>query len=133
YLPKAKAKRAATLTEVYGRFPRLKERRHQLAGTLSGGERQMCAIARGLMGLPRLLMLDEPSLGLSPRLVGEVFQTIVSLKDQNITVLLVEQNVNRALEIAQRGYVLELGKVTKSGKGRDLLADPYMKSAYLGL
>ena len=133
YLPKAKAKRDETLEQVYGRFPRLRERRHQLAGTLSGGERQMCAIARGLMGLPRLLMLDEPSLGLSPRLVGEVFQTILSLKDQGITVLLVEQNVNRALEIAQRGYVLELGKVTKSGNGRDLLADPYMKSAYLGL
>jgi branched-chain amino acid transport system ATP-binding protein len=133
YLPKAKAKRNASLQQVYARFPRLRERRHQLAGTLSGGERQMCAIARGLMGLPRLLMLDEPSLGLSPRLVGEVFQTILSLKDQGITVLLVEQNVNRALEIAQRAYVLELGKVTKSGEGRALLADPYMKSAYLGL
>lgn len=133
YLPKAKAKRNESLARVYTQFPRLKERRQQLAGTLSGGERQMCAIARGLMGLPRLLMLDEPSLGLSPRLVGEVFQTILSLKDQGITVLLVEQNVNRALEIAQRGYVLELGKVTKSGEGRALLTDPYMKSAYLGL
>ena len=133
FLPKAKAKRSQSLERVYAQFPRLRERRQQLAGTLSGGERQMCAIARGLMGLPRLLMLDEPSLGLSPRLVGEVFQTILSLKDQGITVLLVEQNVNRALEIAQRGYVLELGKVTKSGNGRELLSDPYMKSAYLGL
>ncbi len=133
YLPHAKAKRAESLERVYAQFPRLRERRQQLAGTLSGGERQMCAIARGLMGLPRLLMLDEPSLGLSPRLVGEVFQTIVSLRGQGITVLLVEQNVHRALEIAQRGYVLQLGKVTKSGTGRDLLADPYMKAAYLGL
>lgn len=133
YLPKAKERRAASLERVYAQFPRLKERRHQLAGTLSGGERQMAAIARGLMGMPRLLMLDEPSLGLSPRLVGEVFQTILSLKDQGITVLLVEQNVHRALEIAQRGYVLELGRVTKSGNGAELLADPHMRSAYLGL
>ncbi len=133
FLPRAKAKRGETLERVYAQFPKLRERRDQLAGTLSGGERQMCAIARGLMGLPRLLMLDEPSLGLSPRLVGEVFGTILSLREQNITVLLVEQNMHRALEIAQRGYVLELGKVTKSGNGRDLLADPYMKTAYLGL
>ncbi len=133
YLPKAKAKRRESLDRMYSQFPRLRERRDQLAGTLSGGERQMCAIARGLMGMPRLLMLDEPSLGLSPRLVGEVFGTILSLKGQGITVLLVEQNVHRALEIAQRGYVLELGRVTKSGSGADLLADPYMKAAYLGL
>lgn len=133
YLPAAKAKRAETLALVYGQFPRLRERRDQLAGTLSGGERQMCAIARGLMGRPRLLMLDEPSLGLSPRLVGEVFQRILSLREQGITVLLVEQNVHRALEIAQRGYVLELGRVTKTGSGSQLLADPYMKTAYLGL
>lgn len=133
FLPKAKAARAASFERVYAQFPRLRERRNQLAGTLSGGERQMCAIARGLMGLPRLLMLDEPSLGLSPKLVGEVFRTILSLKDLGITVLLVEQNVHRALEIAQRGYVLELGRVTKSGPGRELLGDPYMKTAYLGL
>jgi branched-chain amino acid transport system ATP-binding protein len=93
----------------------------------------MCAIARGLMGLPRLLMLDEPSLGLSPRLVAEVFQTILSLRGQGITVLLVEQNVHRALEIAQRGYILELGRVTKMGEGRTLLDDAYVKTAYLGL
>ena len=133
FLPKAKASRASSLERVYAQFPRMRERRNQLAGTLSGGERQMCAIARGLMGLPRLLMLDEPSLGLAPILVGEVFRTILSLKDQGITVLLVEQNVHRALEIAQRGYVLELGRVTKSGPGRELLGDPYMKTAYLGL
>ncbi len=133
YLPGAKAKRKENLALMYERFPRLRERRDQLAGTLSGGERQMCAIARGLMGMPRLLMLDEPSLGLSPRLVGEVFQTIVALRGQGITVLLVEQNVHRALEIAQRGYVLELGHVTKTGTGTQLLADPHMKTAYLGL
>ena len=133
FLPKARASRAKSLEAVYAQFPRMRERRNQLAGTLSGGERQMCAIARGLMGQPRLLMLDEPSLGLAPILVSEVFRTILSLKDQGITVLLVEQNVHRALEIAQRGYVLELGRVTKSGPGRELLGDPYMKTAYLGL
>ena len=133
YLPKARAQRAASLERVYAQFPRLRERRNQLAGTLSGGERQMCAIARGLMGGPRLLMLDEPSLGLSPKLVGEVFRTILSLKGQGITVLLVEQNIHRALEIAQRAYVLELGRVTKTGIGRELLADQYIKTAYLGL
>jgi branched-chain amino acid transport system ATP-binding protein len=133
YLPKAKARRAENLAKVYAQFPRLRERRRQLAGTLSGGERQMCAIARGLMSVPRLLMLDEPSLGLSPRLVGEVFTTILGLRAQGITVLLVEQNVHRALEIAQRGYVLELGRVTKSGGGAELLADPHVKTAYLGL
>ncbi|HEY8732632.1 MAG TPA: ABC transporter ATP-binding protein [Candidatus Limnocylindria bacterium] len=133
YLPKAKAKRSENLERVYGQFPRMRERRHQLAGTLSGGERQMCAIARGLMAMPRLLMLDEPSLGLAPILVGEIFRTILALHDQGITVLLVEQNVHRALEIAQRGYVLELGRVAKSGSGPELLADPHMKTAYLGL
>lgn len=133
YLPRAKAKRAENLERLYGQFPRLRERRRQLAGTLSGGERQMCAIARGLMAMPRLLMLDEPSLGLAPLLVGEIFRTIMSLRDQGITVLLVEQNVHRALEIAQRGYVLELGRVTKTGTGGELLADPYMRTAYLGL
>jgi len=133
YLPKAKTKRAESLERVYGQFPRLRERRSQLAGTLSGGERQMCAIARGLMAMPRLLMLDEPSLGLAPILVAEIFRTILSLHEQGITVLLVEQNVHRALEIAQRGYVLELGRVAKSGSGPELLADPHMKTAYLGL
>ncbi|HEV2249489.1 MAG TPA: ABC transporter ATP-binding protein [Candidatus Limnocylindria bacterium] len=133
YLPRAKAKRAENLARVYGQFPRLRERRNQLAGTLSGGERQMCAIARGLMAMPRLLMLDEPSLGLAPILVGEIFRTIRALHDEGITVLLVEQNVHRALEIAQRGYVLELGRVAKSGSGQELLADPHVKTAYLGL
>jgi branched-chain amino acid transport system ATP-binding protein len=133
YLPKAKAKRSESLQRVYGQFPRLRERRDQQAGTLSGGERQMCAIARGLMAMPRLLMLDEPSLGLAPILVADIFRTILTLHEQGITVLLVEQNVHRALEIARRGYVLELGRVVKTGSGQELLADPHMKSAYLGL
>ena len=133
YLPKAKAKRNQNLERVYTQFPRLRERRDQLAGTLSGGERQMCALARGLMSMPRLLMLDEPSLGLAPIFVAEMFRTIVALREEGITVLLVEQNVHRALEIAQRAYVLELGRVARSGTGRDLLADPQMKAAYLGL
>ena len=133
FLPNAKAQRASSLDKVYTEFPRLRERRRQLAGTLSGGERQMCAIARGLMGLPRLLMLDEPSLGRAPKLGGEVFRTIHRLKDQGLTGLRVEHNVHRALEIAQRAYVLELGRVTRSGAGRELLRDPYMKTAYLGL
>ena len=133
YLPKARAKRKENLERVFAQFPKLRERRNQLAGTLSGGERQICAIARGLMSVPRLLMLDEPSLGLSPRLVGEIFQTILGLRELGITVLLVEQNVHRALEIAQRGYVLELGRVANSGSGQQLLADPHVKAAYLGL
>jgi len=133
YLPAAKAKRKENLERVFALFPKLRERRSQLAGTLSGGERPMCAIARGLMSVPRLLMLDEPSLGLSPRLVAEIFETILGLRDLGITVLLVEQSVHRALEIAQRGYVLELGRVAKSGSGQQLLADPHVKAAYLGL
>ena len=133
YLPKAKAKRKQSLERVYAQFTRLHERRDQLAGTLSGGERQMCALARGLMSMPRLLMLDEPSLGLAPIFVAEMFRTIVALREEGITVLLVEQNVHRALEIAQRAYVLELGRVARSGTGRELLADPQMKAAYLGL
>ena len=133
YLPKAKVKRKQNLERVYAQFPRLRERRDQLAGTLSGGERQMCALARGLMAMPRLLMLDEPSLGLAPIFVAEMFRTIIALRDEGITVLLVEQNVHRALEIAQRAYVLELGRVVRSGTGRELLDDPQMKASYLGL
>jgi branched-chain amino acid transport system ATP-binding protein len=133
YLPKPKAKRAQSLERVFALFPRLKERRHQAAGTLSGGERQMCALGRGLMGLPRLLMLDEPSLGLAPQLVTEVFGVLRLLRQEGLTVLLVEQNVHQALELADNAYVLETGRVVLSGPSKELLADPRVRSAYLGV
>jgi branched-chain amino acid transport system ATP-binding protein len=133
YLPRAKAKRQESLERVFGMFPRLLERRFQAAGTLSGGERQMCALARGLMGLPRLLMLDEPSLGLAPRLVSEMFDTLRVLRRQGLTVLLVEQNVTQALEFADTGYVLETGRVVLSGPCAELLVNPKVRSAYLGV
>ena len=132
YTPRAAARLRQSLDRVFGAFPLLKERRRQRAGTLSGGERQMCAIGRGLMGLPRLLMLDEPSLGLAPRLVGEVFRTVHRLGQEGTTVLLVEQAVSRALRVAHFGYVLELGRVALSGPGRELLDDPHVRAAYLG-
>jgi branched-chain amino acid transport system ATP-binding protein len=133
YLPRAKAQRRSSLERVYDLFPRLKERRFQAAGTLSGGERQMCALARGLMGLPRLLMLDEPSLGLAPRLVREMFATLGTLRQAGLTVLLVEQNVHQALEFADAGYVLETGRVVLSGACSELLTNPRVRSAYLGV
>jgi branched-chain amino acid transport system ATP-binding protein len=133
YRPRAGARLRESFDRVYRLFPRLKERRRQRAGTLSGGERQMCAVARGLMGLPRLLMLDEPSLGLAPRLVGEVFDVVERLAAEGTTVLLVEQNVSRALRAAHHGYVLELGRVVLSGTGERLLADPHVRTAYLGV
>jgi branched-chain amino acid transport system ATP-binding protein len=133
YLPRAKAQRRASLERVYAMFPRLRERRFQAAGTLSGGERQMCALARGLMGLPRLLMLDEPSLGLAPRLVSEMFQTLGTLRQEGLTVLLVEQSVHLALEFADTGYVLETGRIVLAGPCSELLTDPLVRSAYLGL
>jgi branched-chain amino acid transport system ATP-binding protein len=133
YLPRAKAQRRTSLERVFSMFPRLRERRFQAAGTLSGGERQMCALARGLMGLPRLLMLDEPSLGLAPKLVSEMFDTLRLLRREGLTVLLVEQNVHQALEFADTGYVLETGRVVLSGPGAELLANPRVRSAYLGV
>jgi branched-chain amino acid transport system ATP-binding protein len=133
YLPRAKVQRQASLDRVYALFPRLKERRNQAAGTLSGGERQMCALARGLMGLPRLLMLDEPSLGLAPRLVTEVFDTLRVLRTEGLTVLLVEQNAHQALELADVAYVLETGRTVLSGSSRDLLQHPRVRDAYLGV
>ncbi|WP_017715320.1 ABC transporter ATP-binding protein [Kamptonema formosum] len=113
-------------------FPRLKERRHQLAGTLSGGEQQMLAIARALMSRPKLLLLDEPSLGLAPAIVREIFSIIENLRATGVTILLVEQNANLALQIANRGYVLEAGGITLSGAAQDLLKDERVKQAYLG-
>jgi branched-chain amino acid transport system ATP-binding protein len=133
YSARAKATRAESLTHVFGLFPRLRERRNQAAGTLSGGERQMCALARGLMGLPRLLMLDEPSLGLAPRLVSDMFDSLRILREQGLTVLLVEQNVHQALELADMAYVLETGHLVLSGPSRQLLANPLVRSAYLGV
>jgi len=129
----ARVGRAEMLERVFELFPRLRERREQLAGTLSGGEQQMCAIGRGLMARPRLLMLDEPSLGLAPVLVKAIFEDLVRINAQGITVLLVEQNVLRALHLAHRGYVLENGRMTLSGPRDELLASGHIKQAYLGL
>ncbi|HBR1253096.1 TPA: ABC transporter ATP-binding protein [Klebsiella pneumoniae] len=117
---------------MYALFPRLKERRHQMAGTMSGGEQQMLAIARALMSEPVLLMLDEPSLGLEPKIVGELFGIIKQLREENMTVLLVEQNATAALAIADRAYVLENGRITLSGAAREMLTNPEIKRMYLG-
>jgi branched-chain amino acid transport system ATP-binding protein len=121
------------LEKVYALFPRLKEREKQQAGTLSGGEQQMAAIGRGLMSKPRLLMLDEPSLGLSPLLVGEIFRVLGEVHEAGVTVLLVEQNVFKTLSVADRAYVLENGRIVLEGTGSDLLANPHIRQAYLGI
>ena len=120
------------LDDVYEIFPRLKERRTQLAGTLSGGERQMLAVGRALMSRPRLLMLDEPSLGLAPLVVLEIFRTIVSLRQTGVTILLVEQNARAALEVADHAYVLEMGEIALHGPARELAGDPRLIDTYLG-
>jgi branched-chain amino acid transport system ATP-binding protein len=130
---RAKATRAESLTRVYSLFPRLKERRHQVAGTLSGGEQQMLAIGRGLMALPRMLMLDEPSLGLSPAMVTAMFDAVHQINRGGTTILLVEQNVFRALKLAHRGYILEDGRIVAEGPSQQLLRDPQVRTAYLGL
>jgi branched-chain amino acid transport system ATP-binding protein len=130
---RAHAERDATLAHVYGLFPVLADRRHQLAGSLSGGEQQQCAIGRALMARPRLLMLDEPTLGLAPVLVGKIFETVRAINETGVTVLLVEQNVRQALTVADRAYVLESGKLVLEGAARDLLGDERLKRAYLGL
>ena len=132
-LPRARAGAKQKLDEVYGMFPRLLERREQLAGTLSGGEQQMLAIGRCLMGNPELIMFDEPSLGLAPLVVQEVLQTIRALNAKGMTVLLVEQNVAVSLKISNHAYVLENGSIVMSGPGRDLLHDDRVRQAYLGL
>ena len=131
--PEAKKKRAETMAWVYELFPRMKERRKQLAGTMSGGEQQMAAIGRGLMALPKLLMFDEPSLGLAPILVEEVFNIVKKINGEGVTVLLVEQNVRQTLALCHRAYVLESGRVVLSGTGKELLNDDHVKEAYLGI
>ena len=132
YLPRAKTAAGETLAWVTGLFPRLAERRTQLAGTLSGGEQQMVAIGRALMARPRLLMLDEPSLGLAPVVVGSIFANLAAINRDGLTILLVEQNVLRALKCSHRAYVLENGTITLSGASATLLADERIKRAYLG-
>ncbi len=122
----------AALQREFQRFPRLKEREHQTAGTLSGGEQQMLAMARALMSRPRLLLLDEPSLGLAPLIIVEIFRTIRSLRESGLTILLVEQMARQALGVADRAYVLETGRITAQGSGRELLDDPQVRAAYLG-
>ncbi|WAC71275.1 ABC transporter ATP-binding protein [Roseateles sp. SL47] len=122
----------ADIEKVFALFPRLKERRNQLAGTMSGGEQQMLAMGRALMARPKLLLLDEPSMGLSPIMVDKIFEVVNDIHQQGVTVLLVEQNASRALELANRGYVMESGLVTMQGDGRTLLNDPKVRAAYLG-
>jgi branched-chain amino acid transport system ATP-binding protein len=133
YLLRDKANRAESMERVYTLFPRLRERHAQLAGSLSGGEQQMIAIGRGLMLRPQLLMLDEPSLGLAPLLVEEIFLTIARLRDEGMTILLVEQNVQQALRLAESGYVLENGRIALKGRASELLENSDVRSAYLGL
>ncbi len=133
YAPHARTKRGESLDLVFELFPILAERRSQLAGTLSGGEQQMLAMGRGLMACPKLLLLDEPSLGLAPILVEAVFRITREINSQGVTVLLVEQNVRHALEIADYAYVLETGRITLEGKGQDLLASDKVRKAYLGV
>ena len=122
----------ADIQRMYSLFPRLKERAWQMAGTLSGGEQQMLAVGRALMSKPKLLMMDEPSLGLAPLVVKDIFSIIRTIRDSGVTVLLIEQNANAALKIADRGYVLETGRITLEGSGRGLLSNPAVRAAYLG-
>ena len=132
YLIAQRTKVRGTLSDVYDRFPRLAERRRQFAGTLSGGEQQMLAFGRAMMAQPKLLMLDEPSLGLAPLMVDEVMRSIRAFRGSGVTVFLVEQNANLALRLADRAYVMETGKITMTGSGAQLLADERVRASYLG-
>lgn len=133
YSKRARSEKGETLKTVYGLFPILKERKSQMASTLSGGEQQMLAIGRGLMSRPSLLMLDEPSLGLAPKLMAMIFDAISDLKRQDVTTLLVEQSVHYALKLADRAYVLETGRIALEGSSEELLDNPHVKKAYLGI
>jgi branched-chain amino acid transport system ATP-binding protein len=132
-MPEAKARRKESMERVFDIFPILKERRLQIAGTLSGGESQMLAIARGLMACPKLIMMDEPSLGLAPFLVDEVFRVIEQINREGVTVLVVEQNVAHALKSCTRAYIMETGRIALQGTGEELLQDEHVKDAYLGV
>jgi branched-chain amino acid transport system ATP-binding protein len=132
YIRSDRADIAADIDKVFALFPRLKERRDQLAGTMSGGEQQMLAMGRALMSRPKVLLLDEPSMGLSPIMVDKIFEVVRDVHAQGVTVLLVEQNASRALKIADRAYVMESGLLTMQGAARDLLVDPRVRAAYLG-
>lgn len=132
YSRRARNKKSDALERVFQLFPILKERKNQLAGTLSGGEQQMLAIGRGLMSSPLLLILDEPSLGLAPKITWKMFEIVREINKEGLTVLLVEQNIHYALELADKAYVLETGKIVLEGEGKRLLNDPYVKRAYLG-
>ena len=131
--PQARKDKKENLKNIFGLFPRLEERKNQSAGTLSGGEQQMLAIGRGLMSRPRILMLDEPSLGLSPLLVRSIFSIISQINQEGTTILLVEQNIHYALRMAQRAYVLENGEIVRHGPAQELLQDDHIRQTYLGL
>jgi len=133
YLPEVRTTRIENLERVFRLFPVLKERKDQIAGTLSGGEQQMLAIGRGLMSRPRLLMLDEPSLGLAPKLISEMFSLLLRISEEGVSILLVEQNVKKALELADKAYVIENGRITLEGSGTELLQDDKVRKAYLGM
>ena len=132
YIRSDKAGIASDIERMFGIFPRLKERKDQLAGTMSGGEQQMLAMARALMSQPKVLLLDEPSMGLSPIMVDKIFEVVRDVSAQGVTIVLVEQNAQRALQIADRGYVMDSGLITMTGAGQDLLVDPKVREAYLG-
>ncbi|MDI4631756.1 ABC transporter ATP-binding protein [Pelomonas sp. V22] len=132
YIRNDKAEIEADIEKVFALFPRLKERAKQLAGTMSGGEQQMLAMGRALMARPKVLLLDEPSMGLSPIMVDKIFEVVNDIHQQGVTVLLVEQNASRALQLANRGYVMESGEITMTGAGEQLLNDPKVRAAYLG-
>ena len=133
YIPAARARIAERLEYVYGLFPRMKERRNQMAGTMSGGEQQMCAIGRALMSSPKLVLLDEPSMGLAPVIVQQVFELVRRIRSEGYTVLIVEQNVQQVLKVVDRAYLLEVGRIHASGSASELLSSDEIRKAYLGL